>query len=277
MRPVRVIHLDHLKYKYINIVQTEKTMAVRVLCPIPTSDNRELIDPELILTDRPIVWNIIGLDNKLFQIVGEAIFDLDNPVHKAWFKSNANICFVVNAAFPRGEIAIVPQHLVAPNTFEHTPDWAKREGIEVIAQLYCWSDNDCINNTPCSFAVDNKGIVYTNIDPQRMQHVDSEWMKRDDRSAFVTLQHQLSVETEQNNAVQFTLQCSNLGNVVDCSGTYLVESTSGYIPVREIHVEHGVGTFCWYPIFLKENDPVNITVRDIQGKPCCSCSMRVKS
>lgn len=277
MRPIRCIHLDGLKYKYLSIVQTKDTMVVRVLYPMLTNDGRTLTSSNDILTDKVLIWDLLDLNGQLFQVVAEGIFDLKNPLHKQWFKSNANICFVLNAAMPNGVVSIVPQHLVAGTTYEHTPDWARREGIEVLAQLYVWSDTDTVEECAKSFAVDNKGQLFTNIPPSRLAHVDTQWMQREDRSWFVTLQHTLKCEAGEDNFVQCTLTCSNLGNKVPVCGTYLVEASCGYIPVREIQVENGEGKFAWYPLMLSQEDAdsgIRILVRDVQGCPCCECIMR---
>lgn len=277
MRPVRCIHLNNLKYKYTNIVQTETTMAVRVLYPMLDNDGRPIGNSQDILTDKPIIWQVLDINGQLFQVVAEGIFDLKNPLHKQWFKANANICFVANAAFPKGIVSIVPLHLVSGNTYEHTPDWARREGVEVLAQLYCWSDTDLVNNSCCSFPVDNKGQLYTNIDPARISHVDTEWMKREDRSDFVTLQHMLECKVaEDNSCIECTLGCTNLGSLVPTTGTYLVDCSAGYIPVREVRVENGLGTFVWVPFMLDSTvTEIRITVRDVQGQPCCERLIRV--
>ena len=277
MRPIRCIHLDGLKHKYLSIVQTKDTMVVRVLYPMLTQDGRTLTSSNDILTDKVLIWDLLDLNGQLFQVVAEGIFDLKNPLHKQWFKSNANICFVLNAAMPNGVVSIVPQHLVAGTAYEHTPDWARREGIEVLAQLYVWSDTDTVEECAKSFAVDNKGQLFTNIPPSRLAHVDTQWMQREDRSWFVTLQHTLKCEVGEDDFVHCTLTCSNLGNKVPVSGTYLVEASCGYIPVREIHVENGEGKFAWYPLMLSQEDAasgIRILVRDVQGYPCCECIMR---
>ena len=280
MRPVRCIHLDGLKYKYLSIVETKDTMVVRVLYPMLSSDGRELGNSNDILTNKMLLWELLDLNGQLFQVVAEGIFDLKIPTHRQWFKSNANICFVVNAAMPNGVISVVPQHLVAGNTFEHTPDWARREGIEVLAQLYVWSDTDDITNCAKSFAVDNKGQLFTNIDPSRLNHVDSRWMQREDRSQFVTLQHTLKCKKNENlNCVECELQCLNLGKEVDVNGTYLAECNAGYIPVREINVREGKGTFVWYPLMLSTSDMQNVrfVIRDAQGCPCYECILRLQT
>lgn len=271
---VRCIHLDNLKYKYLSIVQTESAMVVRVLYPMVYSDNRTLGDSDSILSDDSLLWQILDLNGDLFQVVAEGRFDLANPVHKQWFKSNANICFVANAAFPKGVISIVPQHLVCPNTYEHTPEWAKREGVTVLAQLYCWSDDAKINETATSFAVDNQGRLFTNIDPAELVHVDTEFMQRPDRSAFLTLQHNVLFESK-DSCIEGTLQCFNNGQINNCVGTYLVECSAGYIPMREIHVENGQGTFVWYPLLLTGQTPVHFVIKDVQGRICYECNMQV--
>lgn len=275
MRPIRCIHLDGLKYKYISVTQDERTMCVRVLYPMVSRDNRALGNSSDILTTDSLLWQILDLNGDLFQVVAEGFFSLDNPLHKQWFKSNANICFVANAAFPYGVISVVPQHLVANNTFEHTPDWAKREGVTVLAQLYVWSDTDTVKDCSKSFAVDNKGKLFTNFDLSNITHVSQDWMQREDRSAFLTLQHDLTCKANvENGCIDCTFTCFNLGNIVDVQGTYLVECSAGYIPLREVHVENGVGQFTWYPLYLPQNATVRFVVKDVQGYPCCERILR---
>lgn len=279
MRPVRCIHLDNLKYKYISVVQTENTMVVRVLYPMLSHDNRNVADSNDILTDRKLFRQILNLNGHYYQVVAEGVFDLNNPIHKTWFKSNANICFVANASFPNGRVAIIPQHLVCGNTGEHTPDWANREGITVLAQLYCWSDTDKVSDCCASFAVDNAGQVFTNIDAKRLCHLDKEWMQRKDRSAFLQLQHSVNCTVaDDGKYLKCTLDCSNLGKRVNCNGTYLVECSAGYIPVREVEVKDGLGTFSWYPFMLPDSVKTTIfTVKDIQGRICYKCSVRLNN
>lgn len=277
MRPIRCIHLDDLKYKYISIVQTQNTMVVRVLYPMLTYDGYQIGNSNDILTDKQLLWEVLDLNGQLFQIVGEGKFDLNNPTHRQWFKANANICFVVNAAFPNGVISVIPQHNVAPTTYERTPDWARRLGYTVVAQLYCWSDTDDILNSAGSFAVDNQGQVFTNIDPSRLVHVDKQWMQREDRSDFVTLQYNIDLQSDPDNqCIRGTLTCLNNGNKVNTNGTYLIECSAGYIPVRELRVVDGIGEFVWYPLMLPEQlQYVRLTVKDVGYQPCCERLIKV--
>lgn len=262
MRYARLIHLDHLKYKYISITQTDTKMVARILMPV--ENDRASDDGQRVLTCDKLLWNVLNINNQKYQVIGEGIFDLEDPLHKSWYQPNANICFVVNRAFGRGKIAVIPMHLYAAGK-EKTPEWADRNGYEVIAQLYCWSATDRITECPCSFAVDDEGEVFTNIDSQRMRHVDRAWMQREDRSAFLALHYELKASVKENLvAFNFTVMDDN-SEIQDTNGFYYVKCSAGYLPQNRIQVIHGKAQFAWVPLMLQNKDDISIEVYDSQN------------
>lgn len=272
MRPVRLIKCDHLKYKYISVTQNETRMVVRVLLPV--SENSYALNGQLILSTESLKWKTLYVNGQYFQVVGEGIFDLNNPLHKSWYQANANICFCVNPAFAQGNLAIIPMHLYATDG-EKCPEWASRNGYEVIAQLYPWSESDPITECPCSFAVDVKGKCYTNISESRFRTVDLNWMQREDRSDFLLLHYTLTAEKKEKH-ILFTLTCcDNDGNVAPISGTYRAECTMGYLPVQEFKVFEGKGHFYWVPLMIPFSGKVNISVKDMQHFTCISQPLSV--
>lgn len=272
MRPVRLIKCDHLKYKYISVTQDEMRMTVRILFPVER--DRYALSGEKILSTESLKWETLFINGQNFQVIGEGIFDLNYPLHRSWYQPNANICFCVNPAFAQGNIAIIPMHLYATDG-EKCPDWAKRNGYEVIAQLYPWSETDPITETPCSFAVDVRGKCYTNIPESRFRMVDLEWMKREYRSDFLLLHHQLKAEKKKDH-ILFTLTChDDQGNPVPVSGTYKVEASVGYLPIREIKVLDGKAQFCWIPLMIPQNTKAIIRVRDAQNFTCASQLLKI--
>lgn len=272
MRPVRIIHLDGLRYKYISVTQSKTKMVVRVLMPVELKDN---ISSNEILGCEKLKWGILNLDGQCFQVIGEGIFDLENPLHRSWFQPNANLCFIVNHAFANGDIAVVPMHIFAAGR-EKTPDWANRNGYEVIAQLYCWSATDTIEDCTASFAVDNQGIVFTNINQDRMVHVDRKWMQRKDRSDFLAIMYDFTVSSS-NQAIICKVECKDyLGNSIDVNGIYKLECTCGYLPQNQITMVHGKCEFLWVPLMVPKNVPITIFLKDSQNFVCKELSFNLE-
>lgn len=273
MRPVRVIHLDGLRYKYVSITQSPTKMVVRILLPV---DNTYLnLDGSEILTCNKLKWKTINIEGQGFQIVGEAIFDLEDPLHKSWFQPNANICFTVNHGFANGDIAIIPMHMFSAGK-EKTPDWERRHGYYVVAQLYCWSASDTIEESPCSFAADEQGSIFTNINENRLVHVDRQWMQRKDRSDFLCIMHHLQVSVK-NNLVVCSLDCKDyLGNIIDVNGIYKVECNAGYLPQNTLNVKNGKCEFIWVPLLVNKSTPILITLKDSQNYICNELSFTLE-
>ena len=272
MRPVRIIHIDGLRYKYISVTQSKTKMVARILMPTEAKEN---VSSSEILGCNRLKWSVLNLDGQKFQVVGEGIFDLENPLHKSWFQPNANLCFTVNHSFANGDIAVIPMHMFAAGK-EKTPDWASRNGYEVIAQLYCWSATDTVEECTASFAVDNQGMAFTNIEPSRMVHVDIDWMQRKDRSDFLALMYDFTANVEKQ-AVVCKVECKDYkGNPIDVNGIYTVECTAGYLPQNQIMVNHGKCEFLWIPLMVPKSILITITLKDSQNYICKELSFSLE-
>lgn len=264
MRPVRMIHLGNLRYKYLSVTQEDTKMVVRILVPVTDTF---ATSGDKILTCEELRFKNINIENTIYQVAAEGIFDLENALHRSWWQPNANICFTVNRSFAKGNISIIPMHFFAAGK-EKTPEWVQRNGYDVVAQLYCWSATDPITNSPASFAADNKGKIFTNIPNERFVHVDKVWMQRPDRSDFLVIKHHVSFEKHGKNALLFSVNCTdNQGNPIDVNGIYKVEATAGYLPINEFQMIHGKCSFPWIPLMLGEGK-VSIRLKDSQNFVC---------
>lgn len=263
MRAVRIIESSFYKYKYLSVVQSDTKMAVRIL--IPTNQDYNC-SGDLVLSTEQILWKVLNINNQAFQVVAEGIFDLDNPLHRSWFQPNANICFTVTNAFSSGRLSIIPVRRWCGDG-EKTPDFCQRTGYDVIAQLYCWSNTDLIPDCPASFATAIDGQVFTNIDQNRIVRVDTEWMKRPDRSAFLEIFYKVSIKNNKNYLV-FNVECvDNNGNPIDVNGVYNLEATAGYLPIKQIIMEHGKCEFGWIPLGLSHGE-ISVKLKDSQNYTC---------
>ena len=265
MRSVRIIHCANYKYKYISVAQSATKMAVRIL--IPTNQETNCDGSKVLETDS-ILWKVLNINEQAFQVLAEGIFDLDNPLHRSWFQPNANICFVVNDSLSRGRLGVVPIRMLCADG-ERTPDWCNRTGHDVVAQLYCWSATDSITDSPASFAAPIDGEVYTNINPERIRNVDTDWMKREDRSAFLQIFHHVHLDVKENS-ILLRVECKdNEGNPIPVNGIYKLEATAGYFPVNEIYMNQGKCEFVWIPLGIKSGE-ITIRLKDSQNYTCQS-------
>lgn len=260
MRPVRIIQSSTYKYKYISIAQSPTKMAVRILVPTNQEPN---CSGTAALETEAIQWRILNIDGQGFQVAAEGIFDLNNPLHRSWFQPNANICFVVNRALSRGALGVAPVQAFCLEG-EKTPDFCMRTGYDVVAQLYCWSCQDSITESPASFAVATDGGVFTNIKPERIRMVDTEWMKRPDRSAFLTITHKIEAIGEKDRIILKVSCFDNEGNPISVDGIYRVEATAGYLPVNELLMVDGHCEFAWIPLGIA-GGKVTIKLKDSQN------------
>ena len=271
MRPIRFIQLDNYPYYYISVTSNENKMVVRLLQPLPKSDvmKRINISSSEILTTNSILWKVGNFNGEKYQIVGEGIFDKTSKLGKKWWKPNANIQFVVNpVTFNIGRIEVISKREVSFDNGEKSPDWLRRMGYTGIAQVFCQSSLDSVEEASKSFTCNKKGKVFTNIAPERIVFYTSKDMEREDRSEFLILQHNLIVPKEipSNTTTECYVEIykENKGiPATNVNNEYLIiESSAGYIPNKKVHILNGKGKFKINSLLLSPGDTIELSLKD---------------
>lgn len=286
MRPVRFIQLDNFDYSYLSVTEDENRMVVRILTLLPKHSpvKKVNVNSQDVLTTADLLWKVVELDGAKYQVTGQGIFDKTSRLGKLWWKPNANIQFIVNpATFYTGRIEVISKREVSFDNGEKSPDWLKRQGFVGIAQVFCRSSSDRVDEASKSFTCNTIGRVYTNIESSRIKWVDSDYMKREDRSEFLILQHNLkvpqSMPVNSTSAAYFEIYKENTGTIAEeCDGDYwYVDCTGGYIPQRKIKVEKGRGQFTISSLLMTPGDVIEVKLKDHTGFTCATNFINVVS
>lgn len=284
MRPIRQVVAPNLRYKFVSIAEDENKLTVRLLHPVPADTANPDVDESLFYSTTSLLYRYVRLDGQLFYITAEGSFDKESRLGAKWWKPGANIEFITNTTLAnQGLISVVSKHQCYPNTEERSTEWLKRLGCQGLCQIYCRSSSESVRDAAKSFACDEQGKVYTNMDTARFVAITSDYLEANHEASGFLITHPV-LSVPKTVKPEATFECVLMlfrgedGQVAtECTGDWwIVESLAGYVAHRKVVVEQGVGYFTARAMDLLDGDVMDFLVKDQAGYVFCTAKTEIK-
>lgn len=248
---IRKVITQSSRYKYFSITADESKFVVRVLCPSLMLENVTKHIEDLLSTT-PLLGFTVGLENSVYDVVAEGIFDKTINT-KQWKAGNTISFFVTPNSIARGTVEVVNLDGELAQYNETETEYHHRNGNCVIAKLYCADSSSSILEADKQILVDTTGFLFTNLDLSNSTDCDV-------FDYQFGLGISLYLPTEFKPNTEYTIKVSSAINTSKLNGCLYMDATGGILPNKMVKLVDGIGEFTFSTNGLKVGDVVDLSI-----------------
>lgn len=283
-RPIRQVVGTGLRFKYLSITEDLNRLMVRILVPVPSDTAFTQMGEDVFFSTQEILHHYVKLQDTLYFVQAEGVFDRTSRLGKLWWEAGANIEFITDTYMAnQGRISVVSKHRCDPNTLERSTEWLKRLGKQGLCQVYCRTQSESIVEAAKSFVTDREGKIFTNVDTARLVQMTTQELKDNPKASNFLITHPIIqvpdiVSPYEPFAGRITLIRGEDGQVAtECNDDiWIVDAWAGYVVNKRVRIKNGVGYFWARALDLEDGDTMALEVRDLAGHVYATTQATVK-